>query len=64
MVNESPRGEVARGTQERCVGGYSGYSGLKNTNRWSDGAHSVIDKCFEKSKVRLVEVSIDIAYYS
>ena len=29
-----------------------------------DGAHSVVDECFEKSKVRLVEVSIDTACYS
>ena len=32
--------------------------------RWSNGAHSVIDECFEKSKVRLVEVSIGTACYS
>jgi hypothetical protein len=29
-VSHKPtRGEVPRGTQERCVGGYSGYSGFK-----------------------------------
>ena len=65
------KGEVPRGTQERCAGDIQGIQVLKNTNRnyvrttrWSDGAHSVIDKCFEKSKVRLVEVSIDTACYS
>ena len=31
---------------------------------WSNGAHSVIVECFEKNKVRLVEVSIGTACYS
>ena len=29
-----------------------------------DATHSVIDECFEKSKVRLIEVSIGTACYS
>ena len=29
-----------------------------------DAAHSVIDECFEKNKVRLIEVLIGTACYS
>ena len=65
------RGGALENSGEMIGWGTQGTQVSKNTNRnyirttrWSDGAHSVIDKCFEKSRVRMVEVSIDAAYYS